>query len=164
MTVSTYTYSYTITHTATYLSEIIMGEIANLLTLLGITPNDAARWDIDQSAIAAWIVERSLDTVVLECLRPDGTVRPIFEFPITYRSTGDGDFENSRAAIARAHAKISGVPRGTAYRLFCTFRFPSSDQPGWSPGARASTDGLSSTSFGVLADAPHARADLRRWR
>lgn len=163
MTVSTYTYSYTITHTSTYLSEVIMGEIANLLTLLGITPNDAERWDLDQSAIAAWIAERSLDKVVLECRRPDGAVRPIFEFPITYRSTGQGNFENSRAAIARAHAKVSGVPRGTTYRLFCTFRFSSSDQPGWNPGIRASTEGLRSTSFGVLADAPHARADLRRW-
>jgi hypothetical protein len=163
MTVATYTYSYTITQTATYLSEMIMGEISNLFAQLGITPNNAARWKLDESAIAAWIEEGSLDTVVLECRRPDGTVRPIFEFPITYRSSADGTFENSRAAIARARTKISSVPRGTTYRLFCTFRFPSSDQPGWFAGTRASTDGLRSTSFGVLADAPHARADLRRW-
>lgn len=165
MSTSTSTYTYTITQTATYLGEMIMGEVAELLAMLGITPNNAARWDLDQGAITAWIAERSLEMVVLECCRPDGTVRPIFEFPITYRLTGEGEFENSRAAIARARAKISLVPRGTTYRLFCTFRTAGhSEQPGWGAGNRAATEGLRSSSFGVLADAPHARADLRYLR
>lgn len=164
MTTSTYTYTYTYTQTATYLGEMIMGEIADLLAMLGIASSGAVRWDLDQGAITAWIAERSLKMVVLECCRPDGSVRPIFEFPITYRLTGEGEFENSRAAIARARAKISIVPRGTTYRLFCTFRAAHSHQPGWSAGTRAATDGLRSSSFGVLADAPHARADLRYLR
>lgn len=56
--------------------------------------------------------------VVLEYCRPDGRVRPIFEFPMTCRA-GEGRFENSRAAMARAQAKISSVPWGTTYGLFC---------------------------------------------
>ena len=164
MTTSTSTYTYTITQTATYLGEMIMGEIADLLAMLSIAPNNAARWDLDQRAITAWIAERSLDTVVLECHRPDGSTRPIFEFPITYRLTGEGEFENSRAAIARARAKISLVPSGTTYRLFCTFRTARSEQRGWTAGTRAATDGLRSSAFGVLADAPHARADFRYLR
>lgn len=164
MSTSTSTTTYTYTHTATYLSDVIMGTIGDVLALLGITPNGAARWDQDQSAIAAWIEERSLETVVLECNRPDGTVRPIFEFLVTYKTTGQGEFENSRAAMARAHAKISSVPSGTTYRLFCTFRTARTPQPGWSSGTRASTDGLRSTSFGTLADAPHASASARYLR
>lgn len=164
MSTSTSTTTYTYTHTATYLSDVIMGTISDILALLGVTPSNAARWDLDQRAIAAWIEEQSLDTVVLECHRSNGTVKPIFEFPITYKGTGQGDFENSRAAMARAQAKITSVPSGTTYQLFCTFRRPRTPQDGWSHGTRASTNGLHSTSFGTLADAPHASASARYLR
>lgn len=90
MTTSTSTYTYTIAHTATYLSEVIMGEIGDLLATLGIVAHDAERWDLDQRAITAWIVERSLKQVDLECHRPDGRVRPIFQFPIIYRAGHEG--------------------------------------------------------------------------
>jgi hypothetical protein len=160
MTTSTSTYTYTITHTATYLSEVIMGEIGDLLATLGIAPHDAARWDLDQRAISAWIAERSLKQVDLECHRPDGTVRPIFQFPITYR-TGNAGFEDSRAAIARARAKLSIVPRRTTYELICSFHGAHSTQSGWHPACGASTEGLRSNSYGVLADTPHASAELR---
>lgn len=164
MSTWTSTSTYTYTQTATYLSDVIMGTIGDILALLGIQPDGALRWDQDERAIAAWIAEQSLDTVVLECQRPDGTVRPIFEFPVTYKTSGQGEFENSRAAMARAHAKITSVPSGTTYRLFCTFRTSRTPQPGWSTGTRASTDGLRSTSFGTLADAPHASAGARYLR
>lgn len=163
MSTSTSTTTYTSTHTATYLSDVIMGAISDVLALLGIAPRGSARWDQDQAAIAAWIEEQSLEMVVLECCRPDGTARPIFEFPVTYRA-GEGRFENSRAALARAYAKITSVPSGTTYRLFCTFRTTHTPQPGWSPGVRSSTAGLHSTSFGTLADAPHASAGVRYLR
>lgn len=164
MSTATSTTTYTRTHTATYLSDVILGAIGDILALLGITPNNAARWDLDQKAIAAWIEEQSLDTVVLECHRPGGTVRPIFEFPVTYDVSGVGQFENSQAAMSRYLAKISSVPAGTTYRLFCTFRKTRTPQDGWSPGVRSSTAGLHSTSFGSLAEAPHARASMRHLR
>lgn len=160
MSTSTSTTTYTSTHTATYLSDVIMGTISDVLALLGIPGHGASRWDEDQAAIAAWIEEQSLDQVVLECTRPDGATRPIFEFPVTYRD-GGGQFENSRASMARAHAKLGTVPAGTSYRLFCTFRTAHSSQSGWGPGIRKSTAGLRSTSFGSLAEAPHASASVR---
>jgi hypothetical protein len=164
MSTTTSTTTYTRTHTATYLSDVIMGAIGDILALLGIRPSGAARWDLDQTAIATWIEEQSLDTVVLECHRPDGTTRPIFEFPVTYDTSGVGQFENSQAAMSRYLAKISSVPWGTTYKLFCTFRKTRTPQDGWSPDVRASTAGLHSTSFGSLAEAPHARASLRHLR
>lgn len=164
MSTTTSTTTYTRTHTATYLSDAIMGAIADILALLGITPDGWTRWDQNERAIAAWIGEQSLDTVVLECHRPDGATRPIFEFPVTYDVSGVGQFENSRAAMGRYLAKISSVPSGTTYRLVCTFRTARTPQEGWGTGARASTSGLHSTSFGSLAEAPHARASMRHLR
>lgn len=158
---------YTRTHTATHLADVILGSVADILGTLGI---DATRlfadWDTDQRAISNWINERSLRCVALECHQPTGTVTPILEFPVSYTGTGEGDrrFTADRASLARYLAKLQSVPRGTRYRLFCSFNGPRSPQQGWSSGSRASTSGMQSHSFGTLAAGPHANAGLRYFR
>lgn len=164
MSTRTTTTTHTITQTATYLTEVIMGTIADVLADLGINLTRLyADWSQDEAAISKWIEERSLKQVILECHRPDGAVRPIFEFPISYDVGGRGDaqFVNSRASLARYRAKLESVPSGTSYRLFCTFSGPRTEMPGWSRGTRASTEGLRATSIGTLAEGPHGRASMR---
>ena len=159
--------SYTRTHTATHLADVILGSIADILGTLGIDPTRLfGDWETDQSAISAWIAEGSLRCVALECHRPDGTVDPVFEFPVTYVVGGVGDrqFTADRAARARYMAKLRGVPRGTVYRFFCSYNGTHSQQPGWSPGTRAALDGMRSSSFGTLASGPHAAAGMRYYR
>ena len=159
--------TYTRTHTATHLADVILGSIADILGTLGIDPTRLfADWPTDQAAISAWIAEGSLGCVALECHRPGGTVDPVFEFPVTYAVSGVGDrqFTADRAARARYMAKLRGVPRGTVYRLFCSFNGAHSPQPGWSLGKRASLDGMRSSSFGTLASGPHAAAGMRYYR
>ena len=159
--------TFTLTHTATHLADVILGSIADVLGTLGIDQTRFfADWQTDQSAISAWIAEGSLRCVALECHRPDRTVDPIFEFPVVYGACGIGDrqFTADRAALARYMAKLRSVPTGTVYQLFCSFNGPRSEQPGWSPGTRASLDGLRSASFGTLAAGPHASAGMRYYR
>ena len=159
--------TYTRTHTATHLADVILGSIADILGTLGIDPTRLfADWATDQTAISNWIEETSLKCAALECHHPDGTVNPIFEFPVSYdpRRVGNRQFTVDRAAVARYLAKLQHVPRGTTYRLFCSFNGPHSPQPGWSAGTRASVEGMSSTSFGTLAAGPHAGAGLRYYR
>ena len=158
---------YTRTHTATHLADVILGSIADILGTLGIDPTRLfADWPTDQTAISNWIEEGSLKCVALECHRPGGTVNPIFEFPVSYTATGLGNrrFTADRAARAKYLAKLQRVPRGTAYRLFCSFNGPHSQQAGWSPGTRASVAGMRLASFGTLANAPHATAGMRYYR
>ena len=159
--------TFTRTHTAAHLADVILGSIADILGKLGIDPTRLfADWETDQSAISAWIAEGSLTCVALECHRPDRVVDPIFEFPVSYTLSGVGNrqFTADRAALARYLAKLRSVPRGTAYRLFCNFNGPHSEQPGWSPGTRASLAGMRSSSFGTLAAGPHADAGMRYYR
>lgn len=161
---STFTYDYVRTHTATHLTEVILGTIANILAELGIKLDPLYRdWEQDENAIKAWIDEGSLAQVILECHRPSGTVNPVFEFPVSYTTsgTGDAEFTASRARLARFRAKLDRVPAGTTYRLFCTFNRLHTPQPGWSPGTRANTEGLRSITFGTLGTAPQASAGLR---
>lgn len=167
MSPSTSTSVTTRTHTATWLAEIVLGTIADILADLGIDLTRLYReWDQDESAIKEWILEGSLDMVVLECHQPNGTVGPVVEFPVRYRSGGEGDadFTAHRASLARFRAKLDLVPPGTTYTLFCSFNGPRTPQPGWGPGSRASTTGLRSTSLGTIATAPDASASMRYLR
>ena len=101
--------------------------------------------------------------VWLECHRPSGVVDPIYEFSVNYTAGGFGDkkFTADNASLMRYMAKIKSVPSGTTYRLFCTFNGYHTPQDGWSPGTKASTDGLRSRTIGTLAGAPDATATTR---
>ena len=161
---STQTVTFTHTQTATHLADVILGSIADILGTLGIDPTRLfAEWDTDQQAISAWIAEQSLACVALECHQPGGLVDPVMEFPVSYTATGVGDraFTADRASLARYLAKLRRVPAGTTYRLFCSYRGPHSQQPGWGPATRASTAGMRSYSFGTVAAGPHAATGLR---
>lgn len=161
---STFTYAYVRTHTATHLTEVVLGTISGILADLGINMDQLYRgWEQNENAIKAWIYEGSLAQVILECHRPSGTVNPVFEFPVSYTTsgTGDAEFTASRARLARFRAKLDRVPVGTTYQLVCTFNHPHTTQPGWSPGTRASTDELRSITFGTLGVAPQASAGMR---
>jgi Bacterial HORMA domain 2 len=161
---STATATHTRTHTATYLTDLVLGTIGDLLADLGIDATRLYRdWAQDEAAIKQWIEEESLAMVVLECVQPSGKVAPIVEFPVRYTATGLGDaaFTAQRAKLARFRAKLEAVPRGTAFRLFCTYRTAHTPMPGWSPGRRASTEGMRATNFGLLGSAPHASASMR---
>ncbi|MGA5491028.1 hypothetical protein ACPCK1_25135 [Streptomyces pseudogriseolus] len=161
---STYTYSYTRAHTATHLTDVILGTITGILADLKISMDPlSCNWVQNENAIKAWIEEGSLDAVVLECHQPSGAVAPVIEFPVSYTTPGDGnaEFTASRARAARFRAKLDRVPTGTTYRLFCTFNGPRTPQPGWGPGQRASIDGLSGITFGTLGSAPHASTGMR---
>ncbi|MBV9163876.1 MAG: hypothetical protein JO281_20515 [Pseudonocardiales bacterium] len=161
---ATFTHAYTRTHTATHLTELILGTITDILADLDITMDRLYRdWEQNENAIKTWIEEGSLAQVVLECHQPSGTVDPVIEFPVSYTSSGTADakFTASRARFARFRAKLDRVPTGTTYRLFCTFNGPRTPQPGWGPGTRAATEGLRGITFGTLGAAPHASASMR---
>lgn len=163
----TSTQVYTRTHTATFLSELIMGTVADILGELGIDLTRLYRdWDQDEQAIKAWIEEGSLEMLVLECKRPTGSTSPVFEFPVEYKPSGfaDPSFVESRASLARYRAKLDSVPSGTEYRLVACFNGPRTPQPGWSPGNRAGTQGMESLSFGTLGEAPEGRVSMRYLR
>lgn len=163
-TIRTSVSTHTRTKTATYLAEVVMGTIADVLSELKIDVTALFRdWKQDEAAILAWIDEGSLAQVILECRHPNGSVSPILEFPLAYRSSGEGDaaFTADRASLARYRAKLQRVPPGTTFSILCSFNGAHSDQPGWGPAARTSTEGRASFAFGTLASAPHASLSMR---
>lgn len=163
MSTATTTYTVTRAHTATHLSNAINGAIVEILTGLGIAASSlASRWPTEYDpAIRAWIQEGSLAAVVVECHQPGGVVAPILEFPIEYYSDGSGTLSHRHVAVARLWAKLTAVPSGTWFKVICTYHGFHSPQVGWGTTQRASTAGLTSNSFGTLAEGPHASASVR---
>lgn len=164
----TTTYTTTRVHTATWLTDVIMGTLNGLLADLGIDATRlASNWERDEKAIKAWILEESLEKVVLECHQPGGGVSPVFEFEVAYNSyTGVGEvqFMADQLRIARFRAKLERVPYGTRYALICTFRKARTPQDGWGPATLASTAGLRSTSLGTIGSGPYGSATMRYLR
>jgi len=161
---STSTTTYTRTQTATHLADVLMSTIAQILISLGIdTTRYFKRIQTDERAIKAWIEEGSLKTLHVECTSPGGTLLKTFQFDVAYTSANVGDtaFTNTQAQALRYMAKVGSVPRGTTYRLVCTFNFTHSTQDGWSTTSLASTAGLTSRSIGTLASGPHASTSTR---
>lgn len=153
------------THTANHLSDVVMSSIGDILATLGINASRFHRdWAQNFNAISAWIEEGTLKTVSVECHRPDGTVKPVFDFEVSYTNGGVGDrkFTADNASLLKYLAKLETVPAGTTYRLFCSYNSHwHSDQDGWSAGTKASTAGLRSRTVGTLAGGPDATATTR---
>lgn len=164
---STHVTTYVRTHTATWLADLIFSTTGDICAALGIDLSTLYRdWEQNLSAVKQWITEASLATFVVECHQPGGIVSPVLEFPVVYDSeaVGDAHFTAQNAAIARYRAKLSRVPAGTTFKLFCCFNGSYTPQPGWGPGTRASTDGLRSSSLGTIGNGPHASLSMRYLR
>lgn len=152
-------------YTATHLSNAIAGAITEILTQLGISALTLANsWDRSYGpAIRDWIEEGSLAVVIVECRRPDGAVKPIFEFPVEYTSDGDAGFSHRHLALARHWVKFDRAPAGTTFVISCVHHFTPADLHGWGWSTRASTAGLRSVTLGTLAAGPHAAASVRAY-
>lgn len=163
MSTTTTTRTFTRTHTATFLTDVMFGSLARLMEHLGLGSTQLSReWaPLYEPAIHAWIAEQSLATVVLECTTPGGTTHR-FDFPIEY-TDGSGTFRDRSSTITGYFDKISRLPSGTTWRIVC--RYTSgyhSPQSGWSATSLNEPTGLA-MSLGTLGRAPHATVGLRTY-
>lgn len=152
------------THTATHLSDAIMGSLSTILATLQLDLTKlTGSWSLYQNGIRVWLAEESLEAVVLECTGPDNVLRAVFEFPAKYSTdvAGDAKFVHDHATLAAYMAKLKQLPSGCSYRILITYRRTPTALAGWSNTSRLSTDGMKARVFGTVAAGPHASANLR---
>lgn len=162
MSTSVGTRTATRTQTATHLSDAILGTFSSVLARLGLTDAYLARhWSTIERGLTTWIEEGALDEVRLEIGSPSDP-DAVFEVPIAYRYTGEGDHEfvTSQARLARAMAKFTTVPASAQYRIVVTHRCQHTDVSGWTETTAADTSGLSAYHLGSLASGPDASASM----
>ena len=162
MSTSVGTYTSTHTQTATHLSDAILGNFSAVLASLGLGDSYLARnWEVIEDGLITWIEEGTLADVRLEIGSPSNP-HAVFDVPITYRTTGEGnrEFVTSQARLARAMAKFESVPAGSSYRVVVSHRGLRTDVPGWTSTTAADTSGLTSYRLGSLAGGPDASAAM----
>jgi hypothetical protein len=160
---ATNTYSYTSTHTATYLTDAILGTLAEAIAQLGLQPTVITRdWALIEAGILAWIKEHSLKCVSVEFADSTGKVITVVDFPVSYTTTGveGAAFSVSTARISRFLSKFRALPASTRTRLVVDHYGYHTPMPGWSPTHGVHRAGLRATSAGTLASAPGATASL----
>ena len=162
MSTSVGTRTTTRTQTATHLSDAILGSFSSILARLGLSDSYLARhWSTIENGLTTWIEEGSLDEARLEIGSPTDP-DAVFNVPIEYRYTGEGNIEfvTSQARLARAMAKLTAVPARTEYRVVVTHRCQHTEVSGWSETTAANTSGLSAYRLGGLAAGPDASASM----
>jgi hypothetical protein len=138
MSTSVGTRTATHTQTATHLSDAILGSFSTILARLGLSDFYLARhWATIENGLTTWIEEGSLDAARLEIGSPTDP-DAVFDVPIEYRYTGEGNIEfvTSQARLARAMAKLAAVPAGAEYRVVVTHCCQHSEVSGWSETSR----------------------------
>lgn len=162
MSTSTGTYTATRTQTAVHLTDAIMGTFSTVLAHLGLADSYLAQhWQTVEGGLTTWIEEGTLADVRLEIGTRDDP-DAVFEVPIKYRFTGEGDreFVTSQARLTRALAKYESVPGGSSYRVVVSHTGAHRHVDGWAPTTAADTSRLSSFRVGSLASGPDASASM----
>ena len=152
------------TQTATYLAEVILGAVADIVGALGLDPSKLDIQDIER-AILIRLTEQSMEKLVLECYTPaDGIAHEVLEFPVQYSSDGAVTrFTADRATLAVYRAKLRMLPKGCAYRVVVAYVNGTTPTQvvGWGTTTLRSTEGMQSRVFGTLGSAPNATVSMR---
>lgn len=169
MATSTYTNTHarTFTHTATHLAGIITSALAETLLAIGISVDKIQRVYSYDTAITAWIEERSLSSVRVTLTPPGGQETAAYSFDINY--TAWNPAEELRDQLARLRRQLAKEPRvrpGTNFTVTGIPRsgFSMSDQPGWSDRTTGLPFFDSGYRHGTAGSGPGAAAVLRSHR
>lgn len=169
MTTSLYTRTAarTFTHTATHLAGVMISALAETLLAIGISAQRVSRVHGYESAISAWIEERTLDQVRITLTPPGGVELPGYTFDINYTAWDpDQEFRDQMARIRRQIAKEPRVQPGTDFDVVAYPR-PGcllSEQPRWSRTNRSLPSFSDGYRHGTAGSGPGASAVLRSYR
>ena len=169
MATSTYTNTHarTFTHTATHLAGIITSALAETLLAIGISVDTTQRIYGHDTAITAWIEERSLASVRVTLTPPGGKEGPAYSFDISYTAWNPAEeFRDQLTRLRRQLAKEPRVCPGTDFTVTVTPRagFSLSNQRGWSNRTTALPSFDTGYRHGTAGSGPGAAAVLRSHR
>jgi hypothetical protein len=169
MSTSTYTTTTvrTFTHTATHLSGVIVSALAETLLSIGVSVERASRVYVYESAISAWIQERSLDKIRISLIAPGGVETAAYAFEISYTAWDpDREFRDQLGRIRRQVAKEPRVRGGTDFIVIASPRpgWSLSDQLGWSTVNHSLPTFSGGYRHGTAGSGPGASEVLRSYR
>lgn len=165
MAVSTFTY--TRTHTATFVADHIRNQLNRIIQAAGLSPSQLLDdWTVVGPAVRTWLESSHLETVTIEFFKPGSdTLQLRWDFPIAYSGSGvDDDMWVDRDHVQRTIEKVGRPPAGCVYRIILTNRRGRPDVAGMSAATHRSTAGLVSRSTGTAIATHDLTAGLNYWR
>lgn len=169
MSISTFTTTSTrtFTHTATHLAGVMISALAETLLAIGISADRVSRVYGFESAISAWIAERSLGKVLVTLTSPGGVELAAYAFEMDYTAWDpDQEFRDQLARMRRQIAKEPRVRSGTDFAVIASPRpgYVLSDQDGWIMTHRSLPSFSGGYRHGTAGSGPGACAVLRSYR
>ncbi|MBO6655889.1 MAG: hypothetical protein JJ934_03295 [Pseudomonadales bacterium] len=165
---STFTLTYSRTHTAVFVSDSIRNVLRDIVIEGGLKPTrlvDSWGGNLGR-AIRTWLESGDLISISLEFYMPgsdDAVAR--WDFPIKYDGSGaDDDMWVSKRHIKNTIAKADKPPQGAVYRVIATHRPGAADVDGMVDAEFKSTTGLVCRSTGTAIATPDIMAGMKYWR
>lgn len=164
---STRTSTRTFTQTATHLSGVMISALAETLLAIGVSVDRIKRVYGYESAISAWIEDRTLASIRVTLVSPGGAETAAYSFEIDYTAWNpEQEFRDQLARIRRQIAKEPSVRSGTDFAVIAYPRPGErlSDQAGWSTTTRTLPSFDGGYRHGTAGSGPGASAILRSHR
>lgn len=165
---STYTLTYSRTHTSTFVSDNIRNVLRDIILEGDLDPTKLMdSWtSVLGRAARRWLESGHLTSVVIEFYLPGSNVAAArWDFPISYDGSGsDDDMWISKRHIIRTIAKAKKPPKNAVYRVILTHAIGAPHVDGMYDTEFKSTEGLVCRSSGTAIATPDIMAGLRYWR
>ncbi len=162
-TVSTYSY----THSITYVAGNILKSLKDIIRLSGLNPSRfVENWSSYMLAVKTWLTTEDLQRVILEVYNPSTNKLIIrWDIDIVYGwSSGDGSFWTDTDQLRYAILKAGVLPSLAEYTLLLQTKSGRVDVPGWSRGSSRPTDGFVKQSLGSTVEHSGLTAQAGYWR
>lgn len=163
----TSTFTFSRTHTATFVADNIRNQLRELIKAADLDPTQLVDdWAVVGPAAKYWMETGYLTGVTIEFFYSgSGRAQHRWDFDISYSGSGvDDDMWVDRDHIQRTIAKAGKPPAGCIYRVILTCLPGRPNFPGMSSTDFKSTDGLVSRSSGTAIATQDIMAGLRYWR
>ncbi len=165
MSVSTFTY--TRTHTATYVADNMRNQLKRIIQAAGLSPEGLIDdWETTGAAVRTWLESGDLEQVTLEFFKPGSDkLEARWDFEVTYGGSGvDDDMWVARDHLARTIAKAGQPAAGCRYRVVRKARPGRPHVHGMVDTNFRPTDGFTTRAAGTSIATADIMAGLRYWR
>lgn len=162
---TTYTTSYTHTHTTTYLAGKLLLSLQNIIQKSGLSPSKLADdWSSYERAITTWLASGHLQEITIEVYRPgDSALIGRWDLSVEYGADADG-FWFDPDDIYYQVRKAGQWPDECDYCIIISNKPGRPDVGGWGPATFRSTDGMVRQSIGTMISANGIKASASYWR
>ncbi len=164
---STYTFTYSRTHTSVFVADNMRNLLRDIISLSGLDPTNLVDdWKTTGEAVKTWLSTGDLTRVTIEFFIPGSNKACLrWDFPISYDGSGvDDDMWLAKELVRNTIAKAGKPPANAKYEVILSTKPGRPNVPGMSSVEFRSTEGLVERTSGTAIATPDIMATMKYWR